>query len=375
MRTKHTQWIRTLRLAASLFCAAAAIPLPQSAGGEQQNDISTNQPAIMKDFKKPDQADLQKRLSPQQFAVTQQCGTEPPFRNAYWNNHKPGLYVDIVSGKPLFSSLDKFDSGSGWPSFTRPISEGELVEKSDSTHGMVRTEVRSKTADSHLGHVFDDGPKPTGLRYCINSASLNFIPVEKMEEEGYGAYLGPFVKAGLIKASSPSNPSGAHVAAGQRETAILAGGCFWGMEEIIRKLPGVIDTKVGYSGGSVANPTYQQVCTGRTGHAEAIQVVFDPAKLSYEQLLGYFFRMHDPTTPNRQHNDVGTQYRSAIFYLTEEQKQTAEQVKAKFDKSGRFKRPIVTEITKASPFYPAEEYHQKYLVKNPGGYTCHVLQD
>jgi peptide methionine sulfoxide reductase msrA/msrB len=276
--------------------------------------------------------------------------------------------VDVVSGKPLFSSLDKFDSGSGWPSFTKPVMSEEIVEKKDISVGMIRTEVRSKQADSHLGHVFDDGPSDKGgLRYCINSASLKFIPVEKMEAEGYGEFLGPFVKAGLIKAG--------HGAGTKSETAILAGGCFWGMEEIIRKLPGVIETKVGYSGGAVPFPTYEQVCTGRTGHAEAIQVVFDPAKLSFEQLLGYFFRMHDPTTKNQQHNDIGTQYRSAIFYASDEQKQTAERVKAQVDKSGRFKRPIVTEIAKASEFYSAEDYHQKYLVKHPGGYTCHVLQD
>ncbi|MBI3850483.1 MAG: bifunctional methionine sulfoxide reductase B/A protein [Verrucomicrobia bacterium] len=330
----------------------------------------------MKDFKKPDPQQLKAKLSPEQFAVTQQCGTEPPFRNAYWNNHKPGLYVDVVSGEPLFSSLDKFDSGSGWPSFTRPVAKAEIVEKKDVSHGMVRTEVRSKEADSHLGHLFDDGPSDKGgLRYCINSASLRFVPVEKMEAEGYAAYLEPFVKAGLIKASAGSNSSDKSSATTKQETAILAGGCFWGMEEIIRKLPGVIETTVGYSGGTTRNPTYQQVCTGRTGHAEAIQVVFDPAKLSYEQLLGYFFRMHDPTTLNQQHNDIGTQYRSAIFYTSDEQKQTAERVKAQVDKSGKFKRPVVTEITKASEFYPAEDYHQKYLVKNPGGYTCHVLRD
>src|SRR6266567_2418136 len=174
--------------------------------------------------------------------------------------------------------------------------------------------------------------------------------------------LEPFVKAGLVKAPT-------------HETAILAGGCFWGMEEILRKIPGVTKTTVGYSGGTSADPTYEEVCTGTTGHAESIQVEFDSVRLSYENLLDYFFRMHDPTTLNRQHNDVGTQYRSAIFYTSEAQKQSAERVKARWDKSGKFNRPITTEISAATKFYSAEEYHQKYLVKHPGGYTCHVLRD
>lgn len=157
--------------------------------------------------------------------------------------------------------------------------------------------------------------------------------------------------------------------------ATLAGGCFWGVEEIFRKIPGVAQTEVGYTGGTVPNPTYKQVCGGGTGHAEAIQITFDPAKVTYEQILNYFFRLHDPTTLNRQHNDVGTQYRSAIFYHDDQQKQAAEKVKAEFDKSGRFDKPIVTQIVKATEFYPAEEYHQDYLIKNPGGYNCHVLRD
>jgi methionine-S-sulfoxide reductase len=177
-------------------------------------------------------------------------------------------------------------------------------------------------------------------------------------------------------AANAGSGAGTNAAAtARREVATLAGGCFWGMEEIIRKIPGVLETSVGYTGGNVPNPTYKLICTGITGHAEAVRIAFDPAKISYEEILGYFFRMHDPTTLNRQHNDVGTQYRSAIFYNSDEQRKVAERVKERVDKTGKWKRPIVTEITRASEWWPAEDYHQKYLVKNPGGYNCHFLRD
>lgn len=161
----------------------------------------------------------------------------------------------------------------------------------------------------------------------------------------------------------------------KKETATLAGGCFWGMEEIIRNIPGVISTEVGYTGGSVDNPNYNIVKLGTTNHAESVQVEFDPSKLSYETLLGYFFRMHDPTTLNQQGNDKGTQYRSVIFFHSPEQEKIAHEVIKKVEAAKKWPRPIVTQVIPATKFYRAEEYHQDYLKKNPGGYTCHWLRD
>ena len=174
--------IKIAGITAAVLLAAGLVAMVRH-GRSQPAKISTFEPESMKDFKKPEAAELKKKLSSEQFAVTQQCGTEPAFHNEYWDNHKPGLYVDVVSGEPLFSSLDKFDSGTGWPSFTQPVKDTDIVEKKDSAFGMARTEVRSKVADSHLGHVFDDGPPPTGLRYCINGVVLDFEKAKEAEKK------------------------------------------------------------------------------------------------------------------------------------------------------------------------------------------------
>jgi peptide methionine sulfoxide reductase msrA/msrB len=359
--SKLTLWTALLFALTALLASCARAPRTEEAPAPAKETAPVTTPSPI------DRDALKARLTPMQWKVTQESGTERAFSGEYWDNHAEGVYVDIVDGTPLFSSKDKFDSGCGWPSFTQPLEESPLVEKRDLTHGMIRTEVRSARADSHLGHVFDDGPQPTGLRYCINSASLRFVPVADLEKEGLGRFLPLFGKAPSGSASPAAAP------ASSTETAVLAGGCFWGMEDLLRKIPGVLDTECGYTGGHLENPKYDDTHDSKSGHAESVKIVFDPAKVSYDELLVWFFKIHDPTTLNRQGNDRGTQYRSTIFYANAEQKAAAEKAIAEAEK--KWKKKVVTTLEPAAKWWPAEAYHQDYLVKNPRGYTCHYIRD
>lgn len=288
--------------------------------------------------------ELAGKLTPEEASIILRKGTEPAFCGNLLDNKKEGVYVCRLCGLPLFSSDSKFNSGTGWPSFFRPFDPAHVHEERDASHGMVRTEILCGRCGGHLGHVFDDGPKPTGLRYCLNSASLEFA------EKGQP----------LPAASQPVTT----------ETAYFAGGCFWGTEDLLQKVPGVIDVVSGYQGGKTEYPTYKEVCGGRTGHAEAVRIVFDPARVTYRDLLGWFFKIHDPTTLNRQGPDVGDQYRSAIFTDTERQTEEARSYIADLSKSDRFKsRRIVTQVvpvSEAGRFYEAEDYHQDYHLKHGG---------
>lgn len=286
-----------------------------------------------------------KELTEEQVRVTQHAGTEPPGCGVLLKEKRAGLFCCVVCGLPLFKSNSKFESGTGWPSFFEPFAPEHVVTHVDRSHGMVREEIVCGRDGAHLGHVFDDGPPPTGRRYCLNSASLRFF--------AEGEALPP-----------ESKP----VATG---TAYFAGGCFWGVEDAFAQLDGVIDAESGYMNGKTEAPTYKQVCNHDTGHAEAVKVVFDAGKTSFRKLAEFFFRIHDPTTLNRQGPDVGDQYRSAIFTVDAQQEADAKALVAELAQLPKYQqRRIVTVIEPAQKFWRAEEYHQDYHLKHGG--SCKI---
>ncbi len=303
-----------------------------------------------------------KLLSADQFRITRGKGTERAFCGNLLDNKKDGVYSCVCCGLPLFSSTSKYHSGTGWPSFFQGISPENIAEHSDTSMGMTRTEILCARCDGHLGHVFEDGPRPTGLRYCLNSESLKFTEKKDLAKLADPAAGNPSAS----KATSMSEPKPVVDKNGsQLAKAVFAGGCFWCVEAVFEELDGVKEVISGYAGGSKETADYKTVCTGTTGHAEAVQILYDPSKISYEKLLEVHFAMHDPTTLNRQGADTGTQYRSAIFYANVEEKQIAKAFIDDLTDAKVYPRPIVTTLEPLKEFYPAESHHQNYVCTNP----------
>lgn len=272
-------------------------------------------------------------LTPEEERVIVHKGTERPFAGTYTDFHDTGTYVCKRCGETLYRSSDKFESGCGWPSFDDEI-PGAVRRIADPDG--VRTEIVCNRCGGHLGHVFTgEGLTPKNIRHCVNSISLKFIPAARA----------------------------------QAESAIFAGGCFWGVEYHFAKAPGVTATTVGYIGGRTDSPTYEDVCSGRTRHAEAIRVTYDPSRTDYETLARLFFEIHDPTQVDGQGPDIGDQYRSEIFYVNEDQRRVAEKLIGILKSRGL---AVITRVTPAGTFWDAESYHQKYYERKRSQPYCHV---
>ena len=292
-------------------------------------------------------------LTPEEKYVIINKGTERPFTGEYLDNHEAGVYTCKRCGSELYRSSDKFDSHCGWPSFDDEIPGA--VTKTPDADGM-RTEITCANCGGHLGHVFY-GERMTdkNMRHCVNSISLDFIPASDFSSP--------------VALAEPEG--GENTEEEKYEKALFASGCFWGVEYHFGNADGVISTTVGFTGGTVENPSYKQVCTGKTGHAEAVEIIYDPEVTSYEKLLKLYFETHDFTEVDRQGPDIGPQYRSEIFYYNDEQKNTAEKL---IDVLTGMDYDVATALTPAGEFYPAEEYHQDYYEKNGHTPYCHVYR-
>lgn len=277
-------------------------------------------------------------LNAEQYYILREKGTEKPYTGKWLMNESKGIYSCAACGNELFTSDMKFDSHCGWPSFDEEISGGKIKTSTDNSHGMTRTEITCANCGGHLGHLFDDGPTSSGKRYCVNSVSLEFAPATSITQA--------------------------------LDTVVLGGGCFWCIEGVFEGMKGIQSTVSGYSGGDLANPTYEAVCTGNTGHAEVVQIIFDPNIVKLEDILEVFFTIHDPTTTDAQGADIGSQYRSIIFYKNQTQKIIIDNFIDELKKKKSFKDNIVTIVQAYKAFYKAEVSHQDYYKNNPDQMYC-----
>ncbi len=330
MNNNKKQWILGLFIfSMSLFMEACGQPT------KPPTTIKNTVP--MEKIEKTEQ-EWKSILSPEQYYVLRQKGTERAYTGALLETKEKGIYKCAGCGSELFSDDMKFDSHCGWPSFDKEIAGGKIKKVLDESHGMIRTEIVCAKCDGHLGHLFDDGPTATGQRYCVNSLSLAFEPDTQKSEK-----------------------------------IILGGGCFWCVEAAFLELKGVQKVVSGYAGGNIKNPAYREVTTGRTGHAEVVEVTYNPSQITLSEILEVFFTVHDPTTLNRQGADVGTQYRSAIYYTNEAQKNIVDKTINALTDANAFEGKITTEIAPLQAFYSAEDYHQNYYNQNKSQPYCQLV--